>query len=147
MSERRKLLERELRTCHKCGARGELRTFKFGLATVVRRKVPERDSAGCLLKLLGLVLPIGLLLVFLPSETDPQVEPGEILELELRLCRHCGPGFWRKIEYEAHPLWSKARDSGFTRFVSQKELAFLVSQRGPRTLVDPEVLTWIENLD
>lgn len=138
------LLEKELRTCDKCGARGDLKAFKFGLATVVRRKVPERDSAGCLLRFLSL-LPVGLLLVFVPVETDPQVEPGEILELELRLCRHCRPGFWRGVDYESHPLWSRALAFGFTRFVSQKELDYYVSQRGPQTLVDPKVLTSIGN--
>jgi ribosomal protein L40E len=130
------LLEKEVKTCHKCGARGDLKTFTFGLATVRLTTLQERDSVGCLLVSLSFLMP-GSGLARASDRTNLVVEPGEILVLQLRVCRRCGPSFWRPIPFETHPLWEEAHARGFTKFVSEKELDRLVAQRGPQTLADP----------
>ncbi len=82
-------------------------------------------------------IPLLNLLAFIPFETEPNIEPGVILVLELRVCHRCGPSFWRPVPYEAHPLWEEARARGFTKFVSKKEIDRLVALRGPQTLAEP----------
>jgi hypothetical protein len=130
------LLEKEVKTCHKCGARADLKSFTFGLATVCVTTLQGRDSVGCLVVSLSLLMP-GSGLAHASDRTNIVVEPGEILVLQLRVCGRCGPSFWRPIPFEAHPLWEEAHARGFTKFVSKKELDRLIAQRGPQTLADP----------
>lgn len=124
------LFEQEEMYCHKCGARGGLKTFTFGLARMSAPAVKKKDSEGCLLSILSLFLPFfaSFGLVLLREESRFETHPEEILPLRLRVCRNCGPSFWRSIPYEAHPLWDEAHRLGFTKFLTAAEVSGYLSE-------------------
>jgi ribosomal protein L40E len=124
------LFEREQKLCHKCGARGDLKTFTFGLAKMSDVPVEKKDTVGPVVGFLSALLPffvsLGLIAIRATSKVD--TEPEEVLPLRLRVCRNCGPTFWRAIPYEAHPLWDEAQRSGFTEFLTATEVSYYLSQ-------------------
>jgi ribosomal protein L40E len=113
--------------CHKCGCRGEVYTFPFGLGKIISYNT-DWSSTVVSSAISAALLPLcGIGICSMPSAKQRI----RYLKLTLQLCSACclqlDKGFWGRIklqhsDYAFHPQWNFAARCGFTLLVNSEEL-------------------------
>ena len=120
-------LDEKGEVCHKCGSAFMVKRYLFGLAEITSEKRTWLETAFSV-ALSAITLPtIGYGGLALPGKTTT----ARVLRLHLSLCASCAKQSknWvrtvqlRQEDCVKHPAWQKAQALGFTRFLSEEELA------------------------